>query len=187
MQIDDPNPISAQLFAGERIVWTGQPKQGLVLGARDFLLIPFSLLWGGFAIFWNASVWTIPSTGEGPDWFFRLWGLPFLIIGLYVIAGRFLHDALLRRRLTYGVTNQRILVARGRSKVTSLDIQRLPRLELSEHRDGTGSIDFEENSMFSGRTMNGLGVWLPALAGAQFFRIASPRGVYEMIRNQARG
>lgn len=187
MQINEPNPITAQLFAGERIVWTGKPKQGLALSGRDALLIPFSLLWGGFAIFWNVSVWQIPVTGQGPDWFFRLWGLPFLVIGLYVMAGRFWHDAMLRKRLTYGVTNQRVIVARGASKINSLDIHRLPRLELSEHRDGTGTIDFEGNAMFSGRSMSGFGIWVPALAdGAQFFRIANPRGVYEIVRDQAR-
>lgn len=187
MQLDGPNLIASHLFTGERIVWAGQPKQGLVLGARDALLIPFSLLWGGFAIFWNASVWLIPHTQNGPDLFFRLWGLPFLAVGLYLIVGRFWHDAALRKRLTYAVTNQRIVVMRGLSKVSSLDIHRLPRLELSEHRDATGTIDFEGNPMFSGRSMNGFGMWVPALAGGiQFFRIANARSVYEIIQKQVR-
>src|SRR3954451_15422857 len=115
------------LFPGESILWAGQPKQGLALTGRDALLIPVSLLWGGFAIFWNVGVWSFP--GKGPPLFFRLFGLPFLVIGLYVIVGRFFHDAAIRKRLVYAVTDQRILVLRG-SKVTSLDIKRLPRLEL---------------------------------------------------------
>lgn len=175
------------LLTGERVLWSGQPKQGFAFSGRDAFLIPFSLLWGGFAIFWNAMVWLIPDTGNGnPDWFFRLWGLPFLVIGLYLIFGRFIHDSSIRRRLSYAVTDQRVLVLRsGRSpKFTSLDLHRLPRLELSEHRDGTGTISFDAGYPFlsSGR---GSGYWVPALGSAtQFFRIADPRKVYELIRNQ---
>ena len=176
------------LLARERILWSDRPKQVLIFVGRDAFLIPFSLLWGGFAIFWNVAVWTIPDTSQAPDWFFRLWGLPFLVVGLYLIVGRFWHDAAVRRRLVYAVTNQRILVLRGSnsSKVRSLDIHRLPRLELSEYNDGTGTIDFEGNSMFSGSAMGSFGWWVPSLRGAsQFFRVTKPREVYEIIQNQA--
>src|SRR5438309_11166302 len=129
-------PFQPYLFNGERVMWTGQPKQGLALSGRDTFLIPFSLMWGGFAIFWNAMVWLAPfdtAGGDDPGWFFKLWGLPFLVIGLYLIIGRFFHDARIRKKLFYAVTDQRILILR-KSKITSLDIQRLPRLELTEHR-----------------------------------------------------
>jgi hypothetical protein len=182
-------PFQQYLLTGERILWSGQPKQGFALSGRDTFLIPFSLMWGGFAIFWNAAVWLAPfdgGSGVDPSWFFKLWGLPFLVAGLYLIGGRFFHDARLRKKLFYAVTDQRILVLRG-SKITSLDIQRLPRLELSEHRDGTGTLGFEASDNFSwGGGRNGFSWWLPALSSAtQFFRIQNPRKVYELVRDQA--
>lgn len=179
---DSERAFQTYLLPGERIRWTGRPKQGITFGPRDTFLIPFSLLWGGFAIFWNAAVWFAPfaNTNGGPDWFFRLWGLPFLIVGLYLIAGRFVHDAWLRKSLRYAVSDQRILTLRGR-KFSSFDIDRLPRLDLSEHRDGTGTIDFAPGSLFS--AMNGMDWWLPALnRSGQFFRIDRPREVYRLIR-----
>ena len=174
------------LLPGERIQWTGRPMQGLALSSRDTFLIPFSLLWCGFVIFWNIAVWTFPEAGQGVDWFMRLWGLPFLIVGLYFLIGRFFHDAAIRRNIDYAVSDRRILVRRG-SKFTSLDIHRLPRLELSEHRDGTGTIAFEGSTFGPwGGSMNGFSWWLPALSGAtQFFRIHDPRKVYELIGNQS--
>jgi hypothetical protein len=173
------------LLTGERILWTGQPKQGLTFSARDTFLIPFSLLWGGFAIFWNVGVWTmVPYNQGGPDWFFRLWGLPFLAAGLYFIFGRFLHDASIRKHLFYAVTDQRVLLLR-RSKITSLDIHRLPRLELSEHSDGSGTITFEPPNFGSWGGMNGFSWWTPAVGGTQFFHITDPRKIYELTRDQA--
>jgi hypothetical protein len=190
MQSSVPSrPFQQYLIAGESILWSGQPKQGLALGARDTLLIPFSLMWGGFAIFWNAMVWFGPfetDSGDATRWLLKLWGLPFLVIGLYLIVGRFVHDAHIRAKLFYAVTEQRIMVLRG-SKITSLDINRLPRLELSEHRDGTGTLAFEASNSMSLGAMNGFNWWLPALGSAtQFFRVQNPRQVYELIRKLAR-
>lgn len=180
------------LLSGERILWTGQPRQGVAFSGRDTFLIPLSLLWGGFAIVWNAIAWIAPFETRGADqgsiWLFPLFGLPFLVIGLYLIFGRFLHDASIRKHVHYAVTDQRVLVLREKRsvKITSLDLHRLPRLELTEHRDGTGTIAFDStDSMFSGR-MNGFGFWVPSLgASTQFFRIAEPRKVYEVIRDHA--
>ena len=181
------SPFRPYLLTGERILWSGQPKQGIALSARDTLLIPFSLLWGGFAIFWNVGVWTtIPANGGGL--FFRLWGLPFLALGLYFIVGRFFYDAWLRQRLYYAVTDRRVLILRGNPplKLTSRDIQSLPMLELSERSDGTGTLAFDSEdlgySMFVRR--RSFAGWTSA-ANAQFFRINDPRRVYELIRNQA--
>lgn len=174
------------LLTGERVFWCGQPKQGIVLSPRDTFLIPFSLLWGGFAIFWNVSAWrAVPDDGYGL--FFRLWGLPFLAIGLYFIVGRFFYDAWLRRRLFYAVTDRRVLIFRSEPfpRLTSRDIPSLPLLELSEHRDGTGTVAFDRDevafAMFvMRRHFYG---WTPP-ANAQFFRIADPRKVYELIRDK---
>lgn len=182
-------PFQPYLFPGERLVWSGQPKQGIAFSRSDLLAVPFSLMWGGFAIFWNVGVWTsFPNTGTADDWFFKLWGLPFLAVGLYLIVGRFFHDSWVRKRLLYGVTNERVLILRHTlsPKLTSREIQSLPMLELTEYRDGTGTILFDSDdagySMF-GRH-RGIGSWAPAAgASAQFFRIENPRKIYELIRN----
>ena len=66
------------------MLWAGRPDSGVLFGRGDLLLVPFTVLWGGFAVFWNVMAWR----GHAPV-FFRLWGIPFLLAGLYVIVGRF--------------------------------------------------------------------------------------------------
>lgn len=180
-------PFQPYLFAGERILWSGQPKQGLAFARSDLLAVPFSLMWGGFAISWNFSVWSLPKTAGDTDWFMRLWGLPFLFVGLYLIVGRFFYDAWIRSHSYYAVTNDRILILRrgSRPKLTSREIRSLPMFELTEYRDGTGTIAFDSTDGYSMFDRRRGFAWAPAAsANAQFFRIHDPRRVYELVRGQ---
>src|SRR4051812_28305000 len=97
--------FTGRLLPGERIIWSGQPQQGLLLTARDIFLIPFSLMWCGFAIFWTVMATGASKSDANPaGGFFILWGLMFVTIGLYFVFGRFIVDAWVRRGLHYAVT-----------------------------------------------------------------------------------
>ena len=62
MTVIDPE-IPQRLESQESVLWSGKPKQGLVLRASDGFMIPFSLLWGGISIFWEASVLSMDAPG----------------------------------------------------------------------------------------------------------------------------
>src|SRR5437016_6122386 len=67
------NPV---LDPGESLLWSGQPRSGIRLRSQDFILIPFSLLWGGFAIFWECMAVNGSSKAHGtPGAVFPLFGL----------------------------------------------------------------------------------------------------------------
>jgi len=163
-------------------MWQGRPSTGLILRPIELFLIPFSLLWGGFALFWNIGVWTI---GPGGDLPFKLFGVPFLLAGLYLIVGRFWLDAHLRSGFRYVVTDRRILILKeGGSTTKSVDIKRLPALEFDERSDGTGTIRFgASGNLFSG---SNFGLWQPTFDQTpQFIRIDNARHVFELIQRQA--
>src|SRR5690349_16574111 len=97
--------LTPRLSSGERLLWSGQPRQGVFLRGSDALLIPFTLLWAGFACFWEYMVVRNPT-----PLLFRLWGIPFLMVGAYLVVGRFFLDAWTRRHTVYGLTSQRVIV-----------------------------------------------------------------------------
>jgi hypothetical protein len=115
------------------------PQQGLVLRASDAFVIPFSLLWGGFAIYWEALAFQ-----TGAPVFFKLWGIPFVVIGLYLIAGRFFLEAWRRRRTVYALTSARVvIVVEGPCGCeTSLGLRTLPVATVLGRRARRGTIVF---------------------------------------------
>jgi hypothetical protein len=55
--------IEQELSSGERLIWSGQPRCGIRLRGADAFVIPFSILWCGFAIFWEVMALTIKTKG----------------------------------------------------------------------------------------------------------------------------
>jgi len=102
-------------------------------------MIPFSLLWGGFAIFWEAT-----AVADNSPLFFKLWGIPFVLVGLWMIAGRFFTDAMSRGATVYGVTSRRVLISSGRfsRQTRSLELLGLVEINISEKADSSGNLTF---------------------------------------------
>jgi hypothetical protein len=177
------DPFTDRLLRGEKVVWRGRPQQGLMLTARDGFLIPFSLLWGGFAIFWESSVLRAPN----PPVVMVLFGIPFVLIGLFLIVGRFLFDAWVRTGVFYALTDRRILIVRSRPSASfqSVSLDRLPEATLNETSNGRGTIRFgATGSLWSNR--GGFGSWIAALDPIpQFLAIDDARKVFASIQERA--
>lgn len=111
----DASRFAEYLLPGERVYWTGAPDPRRHFNPADWFAVPFSVLWGSFAVFWEAQA---IASGAG---FLVLWGIPFVAVGLYVTVGRFVRKAWLRRRTHYALTNQRALALVERRRGTELE------------------------------------------------------------------
>ena len=169
----------------ERILWSGQPRQGLVFRTAELFLTPFALLWCGFAIFWE---WQALQAPNAPV-FFALWGVPFVLIGLYMVFGRFFADAMQRAKTFYGVTNERVIIVSGLfgRKVKSINLRSLSDLSLSESSNGEGAISFGGGAPFSSM-FSGFSGWpgMDAYVGPRFDLVSNVKTVYETIRGAQR-
>lgn len=180
---DADSQIRPELAAGERLIWSGRPRRGVKLRPGDVFLIPFSLMWGGFAIFWEVSVIV-----AGAPFFFTLWGIPFVLMGLYLIFGRFLVDARLRAKTFYGLTNERVIIVSGlfQRSIKSLDLETLTGISLTERSDRSGTISLGPGhslyAWFGQSSWPGVGQYsVPA-----FDSIEDAKAVYESIRDAQR-
>jgi hypothetical protein len=177
MTADD---LNSKLVRGERVLWRGAPAQGLLFTSRDALMIPFSLVWLGFTVFWLVMV-----TMKGAGVFFYLWGTMFVGIGLFFTMGRFIVDAWLRSRTLYAVTDQRVLILRSATpfaRFTSIELDRLPELNLIGDGNTKGHIRFGPSaSLFGNRSMSS---WMPSLDPTpQLLGIDKPQMVFDLIRD----
>jgi hypothetical protein len=180
--------IRPLLGSDERLLWSGRPRQGIVFGRSDLFAIPFSLFFFGFSVFWIVGAAT---QTKGTSWF-PLFGVPFVLIGLYMLVGRHLADSYYRSGLYYGLTDQRAILAStvfGR-KVTSIDLKGLTGLKLEQSSPSIGTVQLahpttQANTYGEGGFSNwGQGAMGPTPC---FFEIEDSKRVYDLARSVAAG
>jgi steroid 5-alpha reductase family enzyme len=72
-------------------------------------MIPFSLLWSAFAVFWE---YTVVTNKDGL--FAAVWGIPFCAIAVYTVVGRFGYKHYRKKHTLYGITTQRAVIISAR-------------------------------------------------------------------------
>ena len=185
--------IQPELLSGETLLWSGQPLRKVIFHQRDLFAIPFSLMWGGFAIFWEWGAtghFGNSANSHSSLTFFALWGIPFIVMGQYLIWGRFFYTAWKKGRTFYAVTNKRVIVVSIGFSRKLIDgyLRNLDSASLSLRSDGIGTIEFPSvplalSNWTFGRNNRGnqMDIDLSSLA---FFDIPDARTVYQLIQSQ---
>jgi len=184
-------PINDVLSPGEKVLWSGQPPRKLIIFRKaDLFMLPFALFWTGFSIFWElGALAAVFGSGDGFDLFtlcFPLFGVPFVLIGLYLLFGRLVGDFLVRRRTWYALTDRRVLVltALRDRNVASMPLHKIGRVDIVIHRDGRGTLTFwgdsgrDRDSQRNRYAVNSV----MAYSGEPVFdHIENPKRVYDMV------
>lgn len=126
------------LKKNEALEWAAKPKQGFLLKPSDRYLIPFSLFWCGFVFMWEYI--TLNMSGGIP--IMALFGIPFILVGIYLLIGRFFMDASIRRNTFYAFTDKRVLVRTGiwNQSTDIYKFEDLSHIQFTEKADGSGTI-----------------------------------------------
>lgn len=148
--------ISEELLSDETIEWTGQPDQWVIFDNADIFFIPISLLWGGF---WMLVVMSaLFGNGQGDsDPIGALFCLFFLLVGQYMIWGRFVCKVWKKKYTYYAVTNKRVLVVLRWMLWRTLQaafIKDIPAISKSVKRNGIGTLVFGNSDAEIGHWAN---------------------------------
>jgi hypothetical protein len=129
------------LRADETVQW-----QGWQLGRiewRAFGIYILAVPWTGFSLRWTTlaagAVFLMDDSGAGClDWAFPLFGVPFIVIGLAMLAMPLIQ----RGRVLYLVTGQRVLKLSvvHAFVMTAVPADRIGMVQRRQQQDGTGSL-----------------------------------------------
>lgn len=135
------------LTSGERVLWRGAPGRGLRLQMQDWFAVPFAAIWLGLVL----SFFFVGEAGQGADDPSFNFILPFFIlIGVWMLVGRFIVDMIVRSRTEYVLTDRRAVIEAGlmRRSTRSVNLSATPEIRLQEGRNGRGTIEFGSGSPF---------------------------------------
>jgi hypothetical protein len=178
-----PSDLSGHLDSDEKTLWHGSPPAGIMFRKSDVLVVPFTFLWFGFALFWEGGVLGIfASAPNRAPVFFPLFGLMFVCVGFYIAIGRFFWDALVRGQTLYALTNRRAIILTGfpNRGLRSIAVNTATEISTEERADGAGDVFFGARAA----PVRGPRGWQGNGLGGDFVfeRVPDARGLLRIIR-----
>ncbi len=137
--------IEDELEPGERLIWSGRPRQGLHFGVANDIAVAvavvFLLGWVGFA----ASI-AVRNLAVGRAASQILIPSGMACVGLFFVAYILWLEPRGRGRTAYGLTDRRALIVSGQLKPTveSIPLQATATVRLKLNGDGSGCITFAD-------------------------------------------
>lgn len=182
------DPFGNDLLRDEEVLWSGRPELSNSFTRADFLLIPFSIFWTLFSLFWMGVVLAIGISGEPGAFIMAVFGFPFVAIGFYMLFGRFRFKRWAKTKTHYAVTSKRVLSLSevfGRH-LNAAYIDRIPSIQTSEAKAGVGTIWFGNTPWWvawygnSGMEFLGWG-WMYGEPAITFYDIKDVRQVVTLV------
>lgn len=148
---DSPTGWAEFLADGETLLWQGRPDSRIEWSSLLSVESAFGLFFTGFSVFWIVGARMITAMiGQSGGMevvfaLFPLFGIPFLLVGLYMVAGRLFWDAYLRARTWYALSDRAAYIARETRGKRSLKRYPIDTMQAPELIDGSaGSVFFAE-------------------------------------------
>ena len=117
----------------DRVLWNGKPERGITLQSEDLVLIPFGIIFTIFSVFWISMAMRAGA--------FAIFGVPFVLVGLYMLGGRFIVNEYMKKSTAYVITDKAIIRKRG-SRINVWYGRELSNMQVLTHKNGTTSFMF---------------------------------------------
>jgi hypothetical protein len=166
--------IKPYLEPGEVLLWTGQPKKGMVFEVMDVfktIYMAVLFLFIGYAVKLMADISILLAIPVGMVFFSGC-----LLLGI----GRFFIDAALRKRTFYGLTNKRVIIKAPPLKETRfVYLNPKPRIDFLPAFNGPSTIDLGIRVKKRGGGV----AWYPNIEGCtSLYRLEDADQVHRKIR-----
>jgi hypothetical protein len=180
----DEDVIRRELQPGEVMLWNGRGTH-FRMGVTAIPAVLFGTFFAGFAIFWIAMATVMGGKQGGAIGIFQiifpLFGVPFLLVGLGVMASPFWAKRRAKNTL-YALTNRRAIILEaawfGSSRtVHSYEPSGLGAMTRVEHQDRSGDLVFERK--ITGTQKNGR----PITKKVGFIGVPNVREVETAVRD----
>lgn len=143
-----PALLAREMRLGERLIWAGQPDARRAM-LKPFGFYLFAVPWTAFSLFWEGIAIRMAFTGAPVlmGLVMVLFGLPFVVIGLAMMAAPFSAKRTAHRTI-YGVTDRRLVeLIAGRSlKVRSVEASSIGPVTRRQRENGHGTLSIETGS-----------------------------------------
>lgn len=126
----------------DRVLWKGKPEKGITMRPDELIIIPFGIFFTLFACFWISI-----ALNAG---FFAIFGIPFVLVGIYMMGGRFIVNEYMKKNTLYVITDKAIIRKRG-SKIDVWYGRDLTDMQVFSHKNGTTSFMFSRVHLHYGR------------------------------------
>ena len=174
------------LAPGEEILWTGRPYGGFYLDPRSIFPAMFGIFFLFAALFVIGRMLTDPNPMPVDGFVFLIfWLVGVGSISTYFIFGRFWLDAYRRRRISYTLTNQRIIIRSGLivPKKTVLDLASINNLSWESDLHGRGHVVLAPRSDAIAAWFHpGFNPWFLGLGIPAFELVDEPQRLFELVR-----
>jgi len=127
------------LRGGEEIIWSGQPVSGKLPTKQIVPVAVFGLFFMGFSIFWMIMA----SRAAGV---MAVFGVPFLLIGAYIVFGRLMKTTKFQDNTFYALTSERLMICSTENGETlnEMSLNKIPFIQINKNPDNTGTLIFQD-------------------------------------------
>lgn len=136
--------VNPYLDVNEDVVWCDKPAKKFVFTSADIFTTLFGAVWLSFSVFWVFSAYMSTESTDGTFNIFPLFGIPFVVVGLYLLLFRHIVSFAKRKNMVYALTNKRALIVHTgkRQYVQEYRYENISNIQMKCDDNDIGSIFF---------------------------------------------